>query len=556
MKRRLLFAFLLVFPAVLFAAPTQRYIVQTRHPYAEALQALPTEDFSPGPRAAMRLHHFQFINGFAADLTADQVQRLDDSSEVTYIEPVVERHAMDDSVTPGHQTVPWGVTAVNAPQVWPVTRGQAIDQSGPIHVAVIDTGIDYNSPEFKGVYKFGTNLIAQTNDPLDDNGHGTHVSGIIAAADMGKNVEGVVGVAPGVDLYAIKMLDACGSGTSEDVIKAIEWIIQEKQAIGGDWVANLSLGSDTASPTEEAEFQKGADDGILFFAAAGNSYDATNPTAIAYPGGYSSVEAVGAIDNTDQIASFSQRGPNVVVAPGVAVLSTFISAEVATSDGQHYAGTMPEIVKTDTPPYTPLDGYCLTQPKVSAQFVPCGLGNPSDFPSSVKGKIALIQRGTLTFLAKEQNAQAAGAIGVIVYDNLDESLQTSVFGPYTNPSTVPAFLPYLFISQADGQALQNTPNATLTMDFGFETWALLDGTSMATPHATAAAALAWAVAPTATNTAVATAVENTATNLGDANTYGHGLINALAAAESLNPAAFGIGATVPPTGRAMGRRGH
>jgi subtilisin family serine protease len=123
--------------------------------------------------------------------------------------------------------------------------------------------------------------------------------------------------------------------------------------------------------------------------------------------------------------------------------------------------------------------------------------------------------------------------------------------------------PFVFISAADGAALKTTPNATLRMLYGYEGYELMSGTSMATPHAAAVAALAWSVAPDATATAVANAVINTAKDLGDPgvdNTYGHGLVNALDAAKQLNPAAFGSGATPPPqvprAGRAPGRRGH
>ena len=561
MKRRLLLGILLIFPAVLFAAPTQRYIVLTRHPFDSAVRALPTDDFSPGPRAAMHIRRFKAIDAFAATLTADQIQRLNDSSEVQLIEPAVERHAMDDAIIPGEQITTYGVRMVNAPQVWPVTQGKAVDGSGPIHVAIIDTGIDYNSPELKAVYKGGTNLVDGTNDPLDNNGHGTHVAGIIAAAD---DNEGVVGVAPGVDLYAVKVLDACGSGSSENIIAAVDCIIQKKTEIGGHWVANLSLGSDTPDQLEQAEFQKGSDDGILFFAAAGNGYDPTNPTTnLAYPGGYPTVVSVGAVDSTEMIADFSQRGPDLkVVAPGVSVLSTFLAAEVATSDGRQYAGTTPVVVDAQG---NPTNGFCLPAPRVpAAPYVFCSYGaSASDFPSIVEGKIALIKRGPpppqtgITFVNKILNAQKAGAIGVILFDHTpNEPLVVPELGGYSNASLVPNFPPTVFISNEDGTALENASGLTTSLSFGFETWALEEGTSMSTPHATGVAALVWAVAPNASATDVANAIEANATNLGDANTYGHGLVNALTAAVSLNPSAFGITTTVPKTIRVPGQRGH
>lgn len=560
MKRAVLFAFLVALPAIVFGS-TQHYIVVTAHPFDEAVQRIPREDFDPAARAAMHVRPYHIINGFDAELTDQQVQRLIASGEVEDIEPVVERHVMDDAITKGQQTTTWGIQAVNARDVWPVTKGAAINGTGPIHVAVIDTGIDYHDPELQAVYKGGHNFITGSDDPLDDFGHGTHVSGIIAAADDG---EGVVGVAPAVDIYALKILDSCGSGSSSNVIHALDWIQQKKTAIGGNWIANLSLGSDQSSDAEEAAFQNAADQGIIFFAAAGNSYDPTNPTTdISFPGAYPSVVSVGAIDSTDTVADFSQRGPDLkVVAPGVQVLSTIVSSSVTTSDGRALAAAPPVIVKDTIG--TPLDNYCFPEPVVSAPFVFCGRGNPTDFPASVKGKIALIERGDITFKAKDQNAQAAGAIGVIVYDNVapgdPNAVGAAAFGTYTTASLVPQFLPFLLVSQPDGQALAATPNVTVTLGFGFEGWALESGTSMATPHATAVAALAWATAPTASASDVQNAVINSATDLGAAgrdDTYGNGLVNALAAAKQLNPAAFGVSSTPPPpTGRPPGRRGH
>ena len=113
-------------------------------------------------------------------------------------------------MTPGQQTTPYGVNDVNAPAVWPVTRGKSLANGPAIHVAIIDTGIDYNYSELSGAFKGGFNFVARNGDPLDDNGHGTHVAGIIAAANNGS---GVVGVASDVDIYSLKVLDICGSQT-------------------------------------------------------------------------------------------------------------------------------------------------------------------------------------------------------------------------------------------------------------------------------------------------------------------------------------------------------
>ena len=249
------------------------------------------------------------------------------------------------------------------------------------------------------------------------------------------------------------------------------------------------------------------------------------------------------------------------------VLSTFVAADVATNDGRTFAGTTPVIVTDDAGDL--LNNFCLPSPNVTtAPFVFCGFGgSASDFPASVSGKIALIQRGPaapatgVKFVDKILNAKNAGATGVILFDHTAEGLLTPALGNYSTPSSVPNFPPTVFISLADGNALKASPGATVSLGFGFETWALESGTSMSTPHAAAVAALVWAAAPTATANDVTNAIENTATDLGDAgfdNTYGHGLVNAFEAAKQLNPAAFGSGGTPEPptpTGRAPGRRG-
>src|SRR5258707_3616497 len=105
------------------AAPTCRYMVDKTQPYDVAERALPREDFEPRAKMALHVRAFKVINGFAADLTDDQVVRLLNSGEVDDIEPVVERHALADTVTAGQQTTPFGVSMVNAPSVWPVTKG-------------------------------------------------------------------------------------------------------------------------------------------------------------------------------------------------------------------------------------------------------------------------------------------------------------------------------------------------------------------------------------------------------------------------------------------------
>ncbi len=549
MKRSALLLLLVsLVPVGAFAQATHRYIVVTRQTASQSLTAIRNDDWQP--RAGADIREFKNLNAFAADLTDDEVAALKASRNVRWVEPVLERHLLSDKIVEGQQTTPYGVNMVHAPDVWPVTRGQSVDGKTIIHVAVIDTGIRYTEPELKNAYKGGFNFVAGNANPYDDQGHGTHVSGTIAAADDGS---GVVGVAPNVELYGLKVLDQCGSGSTENIIAGVDWVITKKSQVGGNWIINLSLGSDSPSAAEQTMFQHAFDAGILTFAASGNGHIENPVDGLSYPAGYSTVVSVGAIDSTSTVADFSQRGPDLkLVAPGVDVLSTFVSEALATNDGRQYSIIQMNASKANG------DSFCFTRPTITSTFVFCGLGNPAEFPASVRGKVALVERGDLTFADKAKNAKTAGAIAMIVYNNVPGSF-SGTLGTLTSTTLVPYSVS---MSQEDGVALKATASATVTFSFGLEGFALLGGTSMASPHAAGVAALVWAVAPTASATAIADAMEATATDLGAGgfdNVYGNGLVNALNAAKQLNPAAFGSGVTPasgPVTGRRPGRRGH
>jgi subtilisin family serine protease len=557
MKRTAIGILLFIVPLSVFGAytPRQSVLVMT-NPSGHA-SAKTAFAFDPATADERDLREFSAIRGFAANLTDDEIAMLKSSGNVISIEPDGERHAFTDTVTPGQQTIPYGLNAINASLVWPVTRGKSLNGGPAIHVAIIDTGIDYKNPELAAAFKEGYNFVARTSDPLDDAGHGSHVAGTIAAAN---DQSGVVGIASDVDIYSLKVLNGCGSGRTSDIIQAVDWVVQKKKAIGGNWIVNLSLGSDTASDAEKAEFQAASDAGILVFAASGNSYDGTTD-GLAYPAGYPTVVSVGAVDVDRNVASFSQRGADLkLVAPGKSVLSTFLNGLLSVDDGRKISANFPSAALSSG------DAACLSHGPATAKFVACGKGNPSEIPTSVTGKIALIERGgvdatdptgatALGFLQKTRNALAKGAIGVVVYSD-DRPVGPITFGTVksTDVGTLP---PMGLIGQADGLALLATPNATLTLRFdqqgSTEEFDLLEGTSMACPHAVGAAALAWAVSPNSTASNVATALEQTALDLGDFgkdNTYGYGEVSAYHAAIRLNPAAF------PVHGRMAGRRGH
>ncbi len=215
---------------------------------------------------------------------------------------VVSASALPPGVLPAE--VPWGIARVNAPAAWATTQGEGV------RVAVLDTGIDANHPDLRGQVVGCYNAFDASKSCMDDNHHGTHVSGTIAALWDGK---GVVGVAPKAKLVAVKVLDKDGGANLTSVIKGILWT-----ANNNIQVANMSLGSPIGIVFMHLAINYATSHGVVFVAAAGN-----NGKKVEYPGGYADVIAVSASDEHDKIASFSSRGDKVeFIAPGVDVKSS------------------------------------------------------------------------------------------------------------------------------------------------------------------------------------------------------------------------------------------
>lgn len=249
-----------------------------------------------------------------------EVLRIDDDVVVEALVRDVKTNKIFSQAT---QTLPWGIDRIDAELVWP--SGNTAD---PIKVGIIDTGISNTHPDLVANIKGGVNTINPRKSWNDDNGHGSHVAGIVAALN---NTIGVVGVGPNIDLYAIKVLNASGSGYLSDVIEGIQWAIEKKLQ-----VINLSLGttSDIQSFHEAIIAAKNA--GIVIVAAAGNNGPGDN--TVSYPAKYSEVIAVSATDRKDQIASWSSRGPEVdLAAPGVDIYSTYKGTGYATLSGTSMA---------------------------------------------------------------------------------------------------------------------------------------------------------------------------------------------------------------------------
>ena len=260
--------------------------------------------------------------------------------------------------------VPWGVQRVNAPAVWAKTQGEGVK------IAVIDTGMDYTHPDLRPNYAGGYNILNNSSEPGDDNGHGTHVAGTIAAVRNGK---GVVGIAPKVKLYAVKVLNAEGSGNFSDVIAGIEWAAVNKMD-----VANLSLGTTDYSQSLENIVAYTYNSSVTIVCAAGNDSGPVN-----YPAKYPQSIAVSALDVDDTLAYFSSVGPEIsFIAPGTNITSTYPGGN-----------------------YTMLDGTSMAAPHV-AGLVALAISLGAKNPAEVK---AMLTKAS-SRLALEENQQGAGMI--------------------------------------------------------------------------------------------------------------------------------------------------
>jgi serine protease len=528
---------LLLSPAAIAAdsssAPEiQRYLVATAKPFGKGtLRAVrDSVDGTVEPRA---VRGFRSFDGFAATLTADELAALRASREVRWIEPVVKRRAFDVQPNLLGQTVPHGVVDTGA------RAANAARRAGIVNVAVLDTGIDYTHAELKEVYAGGFNTFDDSDDPFDDHRHGTHVSGTIAAADNGV---GVIGVAPGVRLWGVKVLDKDGQGYSEQILSGLDWVMDQKEKLGGNWVVNMSIGSEDHSVAEREAFRRAADAGILLFAATGNFSTEKEPMPVAYPAAYPSVNAVVAIDAQRNLGFFSNRGPEVdFAAPGVKVLSTV-------PVGSNYLAFMYDGQAAQLIRYVNGSAYGT----VNGEYVYCGLGAAEEFPPSVVGKIALIRRGGgMTFSYKTRNAMNAGAAAVAIF-NSDQSSN-----PWSLQSDDPIEWPLVVrLSLEAGEALAAKGSGSLMVSYDLYDYDESSGTSMACPHVAGAAALLWMLAPDAPAATILNTLRTTAIDLGEPGpdgNFGAGMVNIYAAARQLAPGAF---ADAPTTGRGVGRRGR
>lgn len=335
-------------PNVDFAMPNVRFGVQmtltekiTEWWSGDKTQVLPSDDqASPEPSASP-----------LADNTSNEETLSDPPAEVgSGVDPLSDQQ--------------WYLPRLEMDAVW---AEHGTGTSG-VTVAVLDTGVDYTHPDLAGRVIKGADYVDKDYEPLDEHGHGTHVSGIIAAGL--NNAIGVAGIAPNVRILAVRVLDKNGSGNLYNIAKGIAYAANQ-----GAKVINLSLGSPPGGGMMRtlANFlaRYANYKGSLIVAAAGNS---AGP--IGFPAAASRFLSVGALNEQNYLASFSNRGAELdVVAPGVNIMSTFPTYEVTAN-----ALGLPQN-------YAALNGTSMATPMVSALAALIWSQDPYLTPDEVRERI-------------------------------------------------------------------------------------------------------------------------------------------------------------------------
>jgi serine protease len=466
---------------------------------------------------------------------ANLIATLRADPRVAFVEEDVQRHLMS-------QTQPWGIGNVQADQL-------SDNAASNMTVCIIDSGYERANPDLNANNATGTNDSGTGNWYQNGGSHGTHVAGTIAAVN---NSEGVVGVLPNtqVNLHIVKVFNESGWGYSSDLVTAVNTC-----ANNGAKVVNMSLGGAASSTTEKNGLKAVADSGVLLVAASGNDGNAT----LSYPASYDSVMAVGAVDETGLHAEFSQYTPQVeVAAPGEAILSTvagdgrlgYISVGGVTYGNDRVVPQTHYVPSGSSYVVSNIDA------SVSGVLGSCSRSGSSYTCSGVSGNICLAERNDNQAGSNYPEINAAkacadaGATGIIIYSN---AARPGLQNPFLVDSTSAVNVPTVSVNRALGQTLLTKVGQQVTLTtVGNQDYAYYNGTSMATPHVTAVAALAWSNNINCTAAQVRQALKATAIDLdvpGRDDKTGYGLVQAKAASDYLSNNCDGStgGTTTPPS---------
>jgi subtilisin family serine protease len=347
-------------PAPLFGAnsPTAiqgQYIVVLKPDASTRLEELIAAAEQAGVGEMRLLYRYDAaLNGFAAVLPPRAVEVLRLHPAVDYIE-VDQTVQVDTTQSPAT----WGIDRIDQRNL-PLSNSYTYNATGSgVTAYIIDTGIRLSHNEFGGRAVDGTDKVDGSLPAADCNGHGTHVAGTVGGSTYG--------VAKGVRLVAVRVLNCSGSGSTSGVIAGIDWVTSNHQA-GQPAVANMSLGGSASSSLDSA-VNRSISDGVTYAVAAGNS----NANACNYsPARVGNAITVGATTSSDTRASYSNYGSCLdIFAPGSSITSAWYTSNTATNT---------------------ISGTSMATPHVAGVAALYLQGNPSASPSTVRN--ALVNNAT------------------------------------------------------------------------------------------------------------------------------------------------------------------
>ncbi|HUL51692.1 MAG TPA: S8 family serine peptidase, partial [Verrucomicrobiae bacterium] len=302
---------------------------------------------------------FKIIDGYAADLSPTEIEQLKNDPDVASVDYDLQVKALDSSAD----------TQIRANQIW-----QSGNTGQGIPIAILDTGIDTSHPEFSGRILQCHSELTGTDTCEDQYGHGTHVAGIAAASGINPLAKGV---APQASLYIDQVLDSTGGGTISSVIAGIDWAVTNhakviSMSFGTNPLSTTQSNCDSALPSLTEAINNAVASGVTVVAAAGNS----GSSGIGAPGCISSTIAVGAVNSTNVITSFSSVGGAMtdhgISAPGVNILSSVPTSICTLCNSSGYAS---------------LSGTSMATPSVAGMVALMIKSNPSLSPASIKSAL-------------------------------------------------------------------------------------------------------------------------------------------------------------------------
>jgi subtilisin family serine protease len=500
------------------SATAERYLVRRAAPAGLERDVEARFEQALERRGGRVLHQFHELNVVAVEVEPEGARELAALAGIRDVEPDPLRWVSglrEKQLAPSPSNGLYGLVRTRMNE----TLAAHVAGLG-IRIGVADTALDCGHPDLAGALISSFDATGNGGSCIGQRGvdpgeiHATHVAGTALARN---NKLGVVGGAPEARLLHARVCSGVpGQCFGSDVMEGVRGLVDR-----GAQIVNLSLGGANSSSIEQDFFRGIRDEGVLVVAASGNADGAP----VSFPAGYEGVMAVGAVDSADVLATFSNIGSALdVVAPGVGVLSS-----VPRNQGRD-----PSLLATKNESFAATDftfGPLTPKAGVRKKLVDCGLGHQGECPTSVKGQIALIQRGELFFSEKVANAMAQGAAGVVIFNNAPGlfagTLQTAL-----SPSGK-KWIPVIAVSDTTGATLEARFLGKLVTLFSVVSdYGTLSGTSMATPHVVAAAALVWAAHPDLDADGVEQRLIDTAEDLGDAGfdvRHGFGRIDAMRA---------------------------